>query len=94
MGRTLLPFRPALDVELRSWNDYRRGLRIDDRPIFDTLANYARIHADAGSLAARPLLSEVIFMSVAIEQQKLLGELHHRLQEVETKLAHLSPISP
>jgi hypothetical protein len=75
MGRTLLPFRPALEMELASWNEYRRGLRQEDRPSFDLLANCARKHADAGSLAARPLLSEVIFFSIALEHHKMIEEL-------------------
>lgn len=75
MGRTLLPFRPALEMELASWNEYRRGLRPEDRPTFDHLANYARKHADAGSLAARPLLSEVIFFSIALEHHKMIDDL-------------------
>ena len=72
MGRTLMPFRMALESELESWKEYRRGLRAEDRSYFDLLTNYSRKHADAGSLAARPLLSEVMFISIALEQQKFL----------------------
>lgn len=86
MGRTLPPFRPALDMEIASWGEFRRGLRPEDRSIFDTLLQFARQHADAGSLAARPLLSEVIFFSIAIEHQKILVTLADRLHKLESRL--------
>lgn len=89
MGRTLPPFRPALDMEIASWSQYRRGLRVEDQPIFDRLVQYARQHADAGSLAARPLLSEVIFFSIAIEQQKALEQLNRQLHLLEEKVHKL-----
>ncbi|MFX0070044.1 MAG: hypothetical protein ACFFAO_03050 [Candidatus Hermodarchaeota archaeon] len=48
--------------------------------------NYARIHADAGSLSARPMLSEILFFSFAIEQEKEIERLKERLNELEKKL--------
>ena len=84
MGRTLLPFRPALEQEISSWKGYRRGLGPEEQNFFDILMKYARQHADAGSLAARPLLSEVILLSIAIEQQKCIDALETRLCALET----------
>ena len=43
--------RPALESELQTWSEYRRGLRPEDRPFFDVLANLARQHADAHLLS-------------------------------------------
>ena len=45
--------------------------------------NFARIHADAGSLSARPMLSEILFMSFAIEQEKKIEMLERRVKELE-----------
>jgi hypothetical protein len=70
-------------MELETWKEFRRGLRQEDRPIFDELTNDARKHADAGSLAGRPLLTEVIFFSIAIEQQK-------RIKDLETRMTNLA----
>jgi hypothetical protein len=89
MGRTLPPFRPALDMEIASWGEFRRGLRPEDRSTFDTLLQFARQHADAGSLAARPLLSEVIFFSIALEHQKMLETLANHLHKLENRLTDL-----
>ncbi len=83
MGRTLSSFRPALENEIESWNDYKQGLNLDKKIIYDKIMSYARINADAGSLVARPLLSEVIFFSIALEQQKLIDKLLLKLENVE-----------
>ncbi len=85
MGRTVPSFRPALEHEIESWKDFKRALRPEDQKIFDKLMNFARIHADAGSLSARPMLSEILFISFAIEQEKRIESLKKRVQELEKK---------
>ena len=82
-GRTVPAFRPALEHEIESWKDYKRALRPEDQKIFDKLMNFARIHADAGSLSARPMLSEILFISFAIEQEKKIGLLEKKIIEIE-----------
>ena len=83
MGRTVPSFRPALEHEIESWKDYKRALRPEEQVVFDKPMNFARIHADAGSLAARPMLSEHLFISFAIEQEKKIETLMHHIQELE-----------
>jgi hypothetical protein len=83
MGRTVPAFRPALEHEIESWKDYKRALRPVDQKVFDKLMNYARIHADAGSLGARPMLSEILFISFAIEQEKRIELLENCIKELE-----------
>ena len=83
MGRTVPSFRPALEHEIESWKDFKRALRPEEQKIFDKLMNYARIHADAGSLSARPLLSEVLFISFAVEQEKKIEMLEEKVKELE-----------
>jgi hypothetical protein len=85
MGRTVPSFRPALEHEIESWKDFKRALRPEEQKIFDKLMNYARIHADAGSLSARPMLSEILFISLAIEQEKKIESLERRINEIEKK---------
>ncbi|MFX0136766.1 MAG: hypothetical protein ACFFDN_24225 [Candidatus Hodarchaeota archaeon] len=85
MGRTVPSFRPALDHEIESWKDFKRALRPEDQKIFDKLMNYARVHADAGSLSARPMLSEVLFISFAVEQEKKIEILEKTIKELEEK---------
>ena len=85
IGRTVPSFRPALEHEIESWKDFKRALRPEEQKIFDKLMNFARIHADAGSLSARPLLSEILFISFAIEQEKRIMMLERKVAELEEK---------
>ena len=82
MGRTVPAFRPALEHEIESWKDYKRALRPEDQKVFDKLMNYARIHADAGSLGARQIISEAFYQS-RIEQEKKIEFLEARVDELE-----------
>lgn len=86
IGRTVPSFRPALEQEIESWKDFRRALRPELQHIFDDLMNFARIHSDAGSMSARPILSDVLFMSFALEQQKQINSLETRIKKLEAKL--------
>ncbi len=83
MGRTVPSFRPALEHEIESWKDFKRALRPEEQKIFDKLMNFARIHADAGSMSARPMLSEVLFISFAVEQEKKIEALEEKVKKLE-----------
>ena len=89
MGRTLHPFRMALEEELASWNRFRESINSFDQRFFDELMHYARHHADAGSLAGRPLLSEIIFISIALEQQKTLEDLKGIVNDLQRTIQNL-----
>ncbi|WP_457557980.1 hypothetical protein [Candidatus Harpocratesius sp.] len=84
MGRTIPSFRPALEQEIQSWKEYRRGLNPVERPLMDKIMLEARKRSDAGSLAARPLISEVLFLSILIGQQKEIEKLKKRLEKIES----------
>ena len=86
MGRTVPSFRPALEHEIESWKDFKRALRPEEQKVFDRLMNFARIHADAGSLSARPMLSEILFISFAIEQEKKIMMLEKKVIKLEEKI--------
>lgn len=86
MGRTVPSFRPALEHEIESWKNFKRALRPEEQKIFNKLMNYARIHADAGSMSARPMLSEVLFISFAVEQEKRIEMLEERVKELEESI--------
>ncbi|MFX1258005.1 MAG: hypothetical protein ACFFAN_09105 [Promethearchaeota archaeon] len=83
MGRTVPSFRPALEHEIESWKNFKRALRPEDKNVFHRLMNFARIHADAGSLSARPMLSEILFISIAIEQEKKIEMLEKKIKDLE-----------
>jgi hypothetical protein len=87
MGRTVPPFRPALEVEIQSWEEFRRGLSPDDRRTFDDLISYTRNHADAGSLAARPELTQYMFMAMIIEHHNEILRLREYIKNLEENIA-------
>jgi len=86
MGRTVPAFRPALEFEIKTWDDFRRGLRPEDREIFDKIMTLSRIHADAGSLAARPDIVQFILVSICLEQQKEIDALKKAVNELTQRI--------
>jgi hypothetical protein len=64
-----------------SWIIYREGLKPAYRQHFDNIMLYARIQSDVGSLSARMFISESLFLSALIEQQKNLEKLEKDLKK-------------
>ena len=75
MGRTVRTFREAIDTESAKWKTFRRQLKPDDRERFDKIFDYARMHADAGTVISIPHKIDVVFMTVLIELQRRIDEL-------------------
>ena len=90
MGRTLPPFRPALEFEIESWKEFGRGLREKDKGYFDAIMNHARIHADAGSLTIKGVISEIILMSISLEHEKEIAELKREIAELKREIASMN----
>ncbi len=86
MGRTVLSYRQALEVEAARWEGFRRALRDKDVEAFDRMMNACRIYASAGGMATRPILSEAMFMSVLLSLQRELTEIRERLERLEKQL--------
>ena len=83
MGRTIPTFRMMLEKEIASWAEFRRALRPDEKKIFDKIMNSARLKADAGGYISRPLISEVLFLSIILEQQKEIQDLKSEIQKLK-----------
>ena len=79
MGRTNRTFREAVDIECVKWKTFRRQLKPDDRERLDKIFDYARMHADSGTVISIPHKINVVFMSVLIEMQKRIEELESML---------------
>ena len=71
--------------EIGSWKLYREGLKPAYRQHFDNIVLYARMHSDAGSLSARMFISESLFLSALIEQQKSLEKLEKDLYRIKRR---------
>lgn len=86
MGRTVPSYRQALEAEIRRWEGFRKALRGKDFEAFDNMVKACRIHASAAGMATRPVLTEAMFMSILLSQQKELMEIRERLERLEKQL--------
>ena len=82
MGRTVPSYRMALETEINRWEGFRKALRGKDLEAFDEMMNACRLHASAGSSATRPILTEAMFMSILLNQQKELMEIRESLERL------------
>jgi hypothetical protein len=70
-------------MEIGRWEGFRRALRGRDVEAFDDMMNACRVHASAGGMAVRPFVTEAVFMSILLEQQRELMELKENLSLLE-----------
>lgn len=47
------------------------------------MMNFARARSDAGSLSTRPILSEVVFMSILVAQQSAIEDLKKEISKLK-----------
>jgi len=83
LGRTVPSYRQALEVEIGRWDGFRRALRDKDVEAFDKMMNACRVHASAGGMAVRPFVTEAMFMSILLAQQRELSELKEKLARLD-----------
>ncbi len=83
MGRTVPTYRNILENIVSEWQEFRRALRKEDREVFDRLMEKARMHASAASYEARVDPTESMFISILLEQEKEIGELRKKVEELK-----------
>ena len=86
MGRTVPSYRQALEEEIMRWESFRRALHDRDTEAFDKMMVACRVYASAGGMATRPILTEAMFMSILVSQQKELMEIRESLERLEKRL--------
>ena len=86
MGRTVPSYRQALETEINRWEGFRKALRGRDLEAFDKMMNACRTCASAGGNATRPILTEAMFMSILLNQQKEIMEITESLERLEKQL--------
>jgi hypothetical protein len=65
------------------WAGFRRALRGRDVEALDEMMNACRVYASAGGMAVRPFVTEAMFMSILLAQQRELSELKEQLARLE-----------
>src|SRR5437868_10268425 len=86
MGRTLLPFSQVLSEREQYFRKFRRALRAEDQHAFDALFEQARLHIQAAVYYADPDPAEALFLSMMIENWKMVAGLEKRLNELESQI--------
>jgi len=79
-----------VNIESAKWKTFRRQLKPDDRERLDKIFDYARMHADSGTVISIPHKIDVVFMSVLIEMQRRIegleyGESYMQPQSIEER---------
>jgi hypothetical protein len=75
MGRTIPSYRIASEIQVLKWRTFRKLLDKQDRKKFDEMLSYSRLYNAAGTMACRPVLVQVILMSIIFEHYKQLTKL-------------------
>lgn len=75
MGRTVPSFRMVIEQFGWEWGEFKRALRGIDKEAFESLINYARRHAEAGTNMPNPNPFEPIVMSILVEHENELRKL-------------------
>jgi hypothetical protein len=86
LGKTIPSYRQVLEMELARWEGLRKALRGKNIDAFDMIMNICRMNASAGSMATRAILTEAMFMSIFISQQRELMDIKGRLEQIAKRL--------
>ena len=74
-----MPYSSAVDAANERLAEFRRGLRKDDREIFDELMRYAKTQIQAGVMASSPnpfdSMSLIMHIQLAKQVKALLAEV-------------------
>ena len=82
----MLPFTQVRSEQQQRLGNFRRALRAEDQMALDALFEQARRHIPATISAANPVPDEAFFVSVMIENWKLIDSLETRLSDLEKQL--------
>lgn len=84
MGRTVPSMTQQILMELQSWGQFRRALRVEEREVFDELFRSVRMHVAEVSMAARLLPFEAMLMSMLVSQGVRLRQVEQQLTQLQT----------
>lgn len=79
MGRTVLPYSQQIEIVRDRFRKFRRALRKADQALFDEIMLSAKIHIQAGVMAACPNPADGVFLSVLLEMQRKIKTQEHAI---------------
>lgn len=92
MGRNNDTFTLLIERNRETWSKFRRALRKEDQSLFDELWRAPKIHLAAGAFIASDTPLESIFMSMLLEQYKMIRRLEAQLEARRTIGSHKSAV--
>ena len=81
-----MPFSQVLAGKQQEYNKFRHALRAEDQQAFDALFEQARLHIQAAVYYSDPDPAEATFISMLIENWKVIDKLQKRMSELEARL--------
>jgi hypothetical protein len=69
-----------LDKEIKSWKGFEYALREENRILFNKMLSNKEEYADCMSAKGENFSTEVLFMILIYEQQKMINQLITRLE--------------
>lgn len=94
MGRTILPYRSAIEHEIsHTWKKFARMLRKEEKPFFEDLINTIRNYTSEAGAVAFPSVIDGMFLSAIFAHTKELKELKNSIKEVQKTIEQLKKTS-
>jgi len=85
LGRTVPSFRMVLEREIGRWRGFAEALPgSSDREAFEELMNSCRRYAMEAGAAVRPIITEAMFMSILLAQEKELRKIKATLEKLDS----------
>jgi hypothetical protein len=90
MGRTILPYRSAIEREIsNTWKKFARMLRREEKTSFEDLINSIRNYASEAGAAAFPSVIDGMFLSAIFAHTIELKEVRNSIKEVQKTIEQL-----
>ena len=86
MGRTIPSFRIALEMEIASWNNFKRSLGKSSRRSLEELFNEARSYCSASSNAVRPVRFQGMAMAIVFDHAKRLENIAREIEKARLEV--------
>jgi len=83
--------RNMVDHTIHEFSRFREALRREDREIFDRLMAYPKQHISAITYANSLDVGMMLLLSIALEQEKVVGEMKKEIEGLKKALDILSP---
>lgn len=86
MGRTVAAYSWQIEKVRERFRKFRQALRREDQKLFDDLMLFAKLHVQAGVMTSSPNPADTVFLSILLEQQRLLARHAAEIERLRREL--------